>query len=125
VSISLNLTWSNPLRGFSLQKTRRGSVNWTLRHFRSRAFVRVLENNDLTGNTERVASAADNAAIELFHSLLRKNVLNNRRSESKEELRLRMVTSIEKKYHPQRRKERLGRITPVEFEALHEASKEA
>jgi transposase InsO family protein len=36
-----------------------------------------------------------------------------------------MVTWIEKKYHRQRRKRRLGRLTPVEFEALHQASNAA
>jgi len=93
--------------------------------FRSRAFVRVLKNNELTGSMGRVASAADNAAIESFHSLLQKNVLNTRRWETKEDLRLAMVTWIEKKYHRQRRKAALGRMTPVEFEALHRATKAA
>jgi transposase InsO family protein len=87
--------------------------------FRSRKFVMVLKNNGLIGSMGRVASAADNAAIESFHALLQKNVLNTRRWETKEELRLAIVTWIEKKYHRQRRKRRLGRLTPVEFEALH------
>ena len=68
----------------------------------------------------RVASAANNAAIELFHSLLQTNVLNSRRWETHEEL-LAMVTRIEKNYHRQRRKHRLGRMTPVEFEVLNGA----
>ena len=93
--------------------------------FRSRAFVRVLKNNELAGSMGRVASAADNAAIESFHSLLQKNVLNTRRWETREELRLAMVTWIEKKYHRQRRKRRLGKLTPVEFEALDKASRAA
>lgn len=86
--------------------------------FRSRAFVSTLKNNGLVGSMGRVASAADNAAIESFHALLQKNVLNTRRWESREQLRLAMVTWIEKKYHRQRRKERLGNMTPVEFEAV-------
>jgi putative transposase len=81
----------------------------------------VLKNNGLVGSMGRVASAADNAAIESFHSLLQKNVLNTRRWETKEELRLAIVTWIEKKYHRQRRR----KLTPVEFEALHHASKAA
>jgi transposase InsO family protein len=82
----------------------------------------VLENNGLIGSMGRVASAADNAAIESFHSLLQKNVLNTRRWETKEELRRAIVTWIERKYHRQRRKRRLGKMTPIEFEALHQAS---
>jgi putative transposase len=59
-------------------------------------FVRVLKNNELVGSMGRVASAADNAAIESAHSLLPKNVLNNRRWETREELRLAMVTWIKR-----------------------------
>lgn len=93
--------------------------------FRSRAFVRVLKNNELVGSMGRVAPAADNAAIKSFHSLLQKNVLNTRRWQTREELRLAMVTWIEKKYHRQRRKRRLGKLTPVQFETLNKASKAA
>ncbi len=93
--------------------------------FRSNAFVRVLKNNGLFGSMGRVASAADNAAIESFHSLLQNNVLNSRRWETREELRIEIVTWIERKYHRQRRKRRLGRMTPVEFEALDAALKAA
>lgn len=93
--------------------------------FRSRKFVMVMKNNGLVGSMGRVASAADNAAIESFHSLLQKNVLNTRRWATREELRLAIVTWIERKYHRQRRKRRLGRLTPVEFEALHGAPQAA
>ena len=89
--------------------------------FRANSFVRMLKNNGLKGSMGRVASAADNAAIESFHSLLQNNVLDTQRWETREDLRLAIVTWIEKKYHRKRRKERLGKMTPVEFEALDEA----
>ena len=44
--------------------------------FRSRAFRAVLTAAGLQGSMERVASAGDNAAMESFHSLLQKNVLD-------------------------------------------------
>ena len=93
--------------------------------FRSKAFARTLKNNGLFGSMGRVASAADNAAIESFHSLLQNNVLNTRRWESREDLRVEIVTWIERKYHRQRRKRRLGKMTPVEFEALDAARRAA
>ena len=89
--------------------------------FRANSFVRMLKNNGLKGSMGRVASAADNAAIESFHSLLQNNVLDTQRWETREDLRLAIVTWIEKKYHRKRRKERLGKMTPIEFEALDEA----
>jgi transposase InsO family protein len=86
--------------------------------FRSKAFVRVLRNNGLVGSMGRVASAGDNAAMESFNSLLQNNVLDTRRWETREDLQLAIVTWIERTYHRRRRQRALGKMTPIEFEAL-------
>ncbi len=67
----------------------------------------------------RVGAACDNAAIESFFSLLQKNVLDTRRRETREELRLAIVTWIETKYNRRRRQRALGKLTPVEFEMIY------
>jgi transposase InsO family protein len=59
--------------------------------------MRILKNNGLRGSMGRVASAGDNAAMESFFSLLQKNVLDTRRWDTREELRLAIVTWIETK----------------------------
>ena len=56
----------------------------------------------------RVGACADNAAMESFFSLLQKNVLNRRRWDTRDQLRLAIVTWIEKTYHRRRRQDRLG-----------------
>jgi len=85
--------------------------------FRSRAFRAVLKANGLTGSMGRVASAADNAAMESFYSLLQKNVLNRRRVwATRSELHYEIVAWIEHTYNRRRRQRALGRLTPVEFE---------
>jgi len=89
--------------------------------FRSNAYVRTLKNNGLVGSMGRVGAAGDNAAMESFFALLQKNVLNNQRWETREELRLAIVTWIERTYHRRRRQRALGKMTPIEFEALDEA----
>ena len=66
----------------------------------------------------QVASAGDNAAMESFFSLLQKNVLNRHRWTSRHELRLAIITWIERAYHRRRRQPRLGRLTPIEFETM-------
>ena len=66
----------------------------------------------------QVASAGDNAAMESFFSLLQKNVLNRRRWATREDLRIAIITWIERTYHRRRRQTRLGRLTPIEFEAI-------
>jgi putative transposase len=86
--------------------------------FRSKAFVRTLKHNGLTGSMGRVGACGDNAAMESFFSLLQKNVLDRQRWETRDELRLAIVTWIERTYHRRRRQRALGRLTPVEFELL-------
>ena len=86
--------------------------------FRSKKFVRVLANNGLVGSMGRVGACGDNAAMESFFSLLQNNVLNSRRWATREDLRLAIVTWIERTYHRRRRQRRLGKLTPVEYEAI-------
>lgn len=86
--------------------------------FRSRKVARVLARHDLLGSMGQVASAGDNAAMESFFSLLQKNVLDRRRWATRDELRLAIITWIERTYHRRRRQVRLGRLTPVEYELI-------
>jgi putative transposase len=71
--------------------------------FRSNAFVRTLKGNGLKGSMGRAGACADNAAMESFFSLLQKNVLDRQRWSTRADLRLAIVTWIEKTYHRKRR----------------------
>jgi putative transposase len=93
--------------------------------FRSNAFVWTLKGNGLTGSMGRVGACADNAAMESFFSLLQKNVLDRQRWATRADLRLAIVTWIEKTYHRKRRQRRLGRLTPIEFETINTGLKAA
>lgn len=84
--------------------------------------MRELTRHDLNGSMGRVASSADNAAMESFFALLQKNVLNTRRWATREQLRLAIVTWIERTYHRRRRQRALGRLTPIEFETINRAA---
>lgn len=90
--------------------------------FRSGKFVRLLRGAGLIGSMGRTGTCADNAAMESFFALLQKNVLDRRRWSSREELRLAIVTWIERTYHRRRRQRGLGKLTPIEFEAVHEVA---
>jgi len=87
--------------------------------FRSRKFVRALALNGLVGSMGRVGAAGDNTAMESFFALLQKNVLNRRRWETREDLRLAIIPWIERTYHRRRRQRALGRLTPTECEMIH------
>lgn len=103
---------------------RRGEVAGCILHsdrgsqFRSRRFVHALSRNEMVGSMGRVGAAGDNAAMESFFALLQKNVLDRRRWDTREQLRIAIVTWIERTYHRRRRQARLGRLTPIEFEAI-------
>jgi putative transposase len=86
--------------------------------FRSRKVHRVLAQHRMVGSMGQVGAAGDNAAMESFFALLQKNVLDRRRWETREELHIAIVTWIERTYHRRRRQLALGRLTPVEYEAI-------
>ena len=73
----------------------------------------------LHGSMGRVGACGDNGAMESFFALLQHNVLDRRRWSTRAELRLAIVTWIERTYHRRRRQRVLGRLTPIEFELLH------
>jgi putative transposase len=86
--------------------------------FRSRKVVHALNRHQLAGSMGRVGAAGDNAAMESFFSLLQKNVLDRRHWTTRQELRIAIVTWIERTYHRRRRQDALGRLTPVEYETI-------
>lgn len=86
--------------------------------FRSRKAQRTLNHHRLVGSMGRVGAAGDNAAMESFFSLLQKNVLNRQHWATREDLRIAIVTWIERTYHRRRRQAALGRLTPIEFETI-------
>ncbi|WP_098054095.1 IS3 family transposase [Kocuria marina] len=110
---------------------RRGTVTGCVVHsdrgsqFRARKFVHELTHHGLVGSMGRVGACADNAAMESFFALLQKNVLDRQRWSTREDLRLSIVTWIEKTYHRRRRQRRLGRLTPVEFETINQGLRAA
>ena len=65
-----------------------------------------------------VGTAADNAAMESFFALLQRNVLNTRRWVTRDQLRIAIITWIERTYHRRRRQRSLGRLTPAEYETI-------
>lgn len=90
--------------------------------FRSAAFVRTLRSHGLAGSMGRTGACGDNAAMESFFALLQKNVLDRQRWDSREQLRLAIITWIERTYHRRRRQRRLGRLTPIEYETINKAA---
>lgn len=86
--------------------------------FRARKVHRALNRHGLVGSMGQVGAAADNAAMESFFALLQRNVLNRRVWATRDELRIAIATWIERTYHRRRRQNALGRLTPIEYEAI-------
>jgi putative transposase len=86
--------------------------------FRSRKFLAELRRHQLVGSMGQVGAAGDNAAMESFFALLQKNVLDRHRWATRQQLRIAIITWIERTYHRRRRQARLGRLTPIEYETI-------
>ncbi|MFP3581649.1 IS3 family transposase, partial [Arthrobacter sp. SIMBA_036] len=103
---------------------RRGDVAGCILHtdrgsqFRSRKLVHALNRHGMTGSMGRVGACGDNAAMESFFALLQKNVLDRRFWATREDLRIAIVTWIERTYHRRRCQAALGRLTPIEYESI-------
>jgi putative transposase len=131
--------WSNRIVGYSIDKrmkarlvvtainnaaARRGDVAGCILHtdrgsqFRARKTHRALNRHRMVGSMGQVGSAGDNAAMESFFALLQRNVLDRHRWASRDELRIAIVTWIERTYHRRRRQATLGRLTPIEYEKI-------
>jgi putative transposase len=132
--------WSNRIVGYSMADRmessltvaaldsavarRGGKVTGCILHtdrgsqFRSRKLQQALFRHRMLGSMGQVGSAGDNAAMESFFSLLQKNVLNRRTWETRDQLRIAIITWIERTYHRRRRQAALGRLTPIEFEII-------
>jgi putative transposase len=103
---------------------RRGDIAGCIFHtdrgsqFRSRKVQHTLNHHRMVGSMGRVGAAGDNAAMESFFALLQKNVLDRRSWTTRDELRVAIVTWIERTYHRRRRQTALGRLTPIEYETI-------
>ena len=80
--------------------------------------MRALGRHGLVGSMGWVGAAGDNATMESFFALLQKNVLDRRTWSTREELRIAIVTWIERTYHRRRRQATLSRLTPIEYETI-------
>ena len=123
-SIDTRMTSRLAVTALTNALARRGDVAGCVVHtdrgsqFRSRKFVRALARHGLSGSMGRVGAAGDNAAMESFFALLQNNVLDRRAWSTRDELRIAIVTWIERTYHRRRRQTGLGRLTPIEYEAI-------
>ena len=103
---------------------RRGDVAGCILHsdrgsqFRARKVHRTLARHGMVGSMGQVGSAGDNAAMESFFALLQNNVLDRRSWATRDDLRIEIITWIERTYHRRRRQTRLGRLTPIEYETI-------
>ena len=132
--------WSNRIVGYSMAERMESSIAVAALHsavarrggnvagcvlhsdrgsqFRSRKLQQALFGHRMLGSMGQVGSAGDNAAMESFFSLLQKNVLNRQVWNTREQLRIAIITWIERTYHRRRRQAALGRLTPIEFEII-------
>jgi putative transposase len=72
----------------------------------------------MVGSMGQVGSAGDNAAKESFFAQLQKDVLDRQTSATRNEFGIAIVAWIERTYNRRRRRARLGRLTPIDYEII-------
>lgn len=90
--------------------------------FRSRECVLALSQAGLLGRRAGSRRVLTTPPWSRSSACARRMCLNRKRWDTREELRLAIVTWIERTYHCRRRQEGLGRLTPVEFEMIHHST---
>ncbi len=85
--------------------------------YASDSHQKLIDDYQMIQSMSRRANCWDNAAMESFFALLQKNVLDQQAWRTREQLRIAIITWIERTYH-RRRQAALGRLTPVEYETI-------
>lgn len=93
--------------------------------YTSWVFGHRLRDAGLLGSMGRVASSVDNSMIESFWSTMQRELLDQHRWDTAEELAAAIFEWIEAWYNPRRRHTALGMLSPAEFETLHTTAQTA
>ncbi|WP_369367846.1 IS3 family transposase [Streptomyces sp. CG4] len=86
--------------------------------FRSRKFVRALDSHGMAGSMEGSGRQATTRPWSPSSACCRRTSSTRRSWATRKELRIAIVTWIERTYHRRRRQASLGRLTPVEYETV-------
>jgi putative transposase len=90
--------------------------------FRAGKFVRLLGATDWSARWAAKERAPTTPPWSRSSRCRNGNVLDRQRWQTREELRLAIIVWIERTYHRRRRQRALGKLTPIEFEAVHEVA---
>ena len=85
--------------------------------YTSWAFGRCLRAAGVLGSMGSIGDAYDNAMAESFFSTLQRELLDERRWQSRRQLALAVFEWIEAWYNPRRRHSSIGGLSPIDYEA--------
>jgi len=78
--------------------------------------ARFLEQHDLTPGRSRRGNCRDNAVVESFFNLLKRERIRRKKYKTREEARQDVFDFNEFFYNPQRKHVRNGMLSPIDFE---------
>ena len=84
--------------------------------FTSYEWQEFLEQHNLVPSMSRRANCWDNAVVESFFNLLKRERIRRRKYKTREEARQDVFDYIEFFYNPQRKHVRNGMLSPIDFE---------
>ena len=85
---------------------------------RIRTYIRILDYRRMVGLMGRIGAADDIAAMESFFALLQNPVQDRRIWATRKELRIRIVTWIERTHYRRRREDALSQLDPIRLATI-------
>ncbi|MBP9479136.1 MAG: IS3 family transposase [Sebaldella sp.] len=82
----------------------------------SKEYRKYCKENNLELSYSRKGNPYDNACIESFHATLKKEYVHQKKFKNLEEIRIEIFEYIESWYNRKRIQEKLGYLSPVEYE---------
>ena len=120
-SFSKNMTTELVLESLKMACIKRGNSNGTIVHtdrgsqYTSKAFKEVVKGEEMRLSYSRKGNPYDNACIESFHSVLKKELIHHRVYENFEEAMIDIIEYIENWYNNRRIQKKLNWMSPREY----------
>ena len=86
--------------------------------YMSKEYRDYCKKSNIIVSYSRKGNPYDNACIESFHATLKKEYIHHKKFDTIEEIKIGIFEYIEKWYNRERIQERIGYLTPVEFEEM-------
>jgi putative transposase len=105
-------------RAIQIQPPRAGLIHHSDRgsQYAAHAYQRLLRTHHIITSMSRKGNCYDNACIESFHSIIKKELIHHEKYATRDEAKISILEYIVSFYNYERIHSHLGYLSPIEFE---------